>query len=268
MVYESAVLPSAQKRPAESRIEYQDRHHHANEQPEATINTPLMVANSVPIGHCGWGTSHEGGFNLEMQVIATAPENPFDEQPLQEWRPHGIYSETPLDYQGDSRSEYSYRWASSTHLVHQAGGVFLPYQVPLASPSPTYAYGLAHYLDPQLGDLTQQDWGIHEQSSAGGIHSDTPTLPSEPRVSPLQDSHIDTALRSNDSGSGGQNTLEPTTSTSLPNSQRKGTRRRYGEIERLYACNWVGCEKAYGSLGCLNTHIIFQSHFPKRTPEG
>ncbi|KAH8898428.1 hypothetical protein GQ53DRAFT_837335 [Thozetella sp. PMI_491] len=50
-------------------------------------------------------------------------------------------------------------------------------------------------------------------------------------------------------------------------SRQPKTQARYEEIERMYACAWEGCEKAYGTLNHLNAHVIMQSHGPKRTPE-
>ncbi|KAI9885165.1 MAG: ATP-dependent RNA helicase dbp2 [Watsoniomyces obsoletus] len=49
--------------------------------------------------------------------------------------------------------------------------------------------------------------------------------------------------------------------------QHKRPRRRYEEIERMYRCDWKGCEKAYGTLNHLNAHVTMQSHGVKRTPE-
>lgn len=50
------------------------------------------------------------------------------------------------------------------------------------------------------------------------------------------------------------------------NSARKRPRRRYDEIERLYPCNWPGCQKSYGTLNHLNAHVAMQKHGSKRTP--
>ena len=56
---------------------------------------------------------------------------------------------------------------------------------------------------------------------------------------------------------------------SLPgNTVRKRPRRRYDEIERLYACNFPGCTKAYGTLNHLNAHVTMQKHGSKRSPQG
>ena len=56
---------------------------------------------------------------------------------------------------------------------------------------------------------------------------------------------------------------------SLPgNTVRKRPRRRYDEIERLYACNFPGCTKAYGTLNHLNAHVNMQKHGAKRHPNG
>ena len=56
---------------------------------------------------------------------------------------------------------------------------------------------------------------------------------------------------------------------SLPgNTVRKRPRRRYDEIERLYACNYPGCTKSYGTLNHLNAHVNMQKHGVKRHPNG
>ncbi|OZJ02022.1 hypothetical protein BZG36_05228 [Bifiguratus adelaidae] len=47
---------------------------------------------------------------------------------------------------------------------------------------------------------------------------------------------------------------------------KKRPRRRYNEIERLYACNYPGCTKSYGTLNHLNAHVSMQGHGPKRLP--
>ncbi|CUA74632.1 hypothetical protein RSOLAG22IIIB_05640 [Rhizoctonia solani] len=47
---------------------------------------------------------------------------------------------------------------------------------------------------------------------------------------------------------------------------RKRPRRRYDEIERLYACSFEDCTKAYGTLNHLNAHVTMQKHGAKRNP--
>ncbi|RHZ84278.1 hypothetical protein Glove_84g163 [Diversispora epigaea] len=47
---------------------------------------------------------------------------------------------------------------------------------------------------------------------------------------------------------------------------KKRPRRRYDEIERHYACNYVGCTKSYGTLNHLNAHVQMQKHGLKRHP--
>ncbi|OCF35627.1 hypothetical protein I316_02682 [Kwoniella heveanensis BCC8398] len=47
---------------------------------------------------------------------------------------------------------------------------------------------------------------------------------------------------------------------------KKRPRRRFDEIERLYACGWNGCEKSYGTLNHLNAHVAMQKHGEKRLP--
>ncbi|SCV74965.1 BQ2448_7994 [Microbotryum intermedium] len=46
----------------------------------------------------------------------------------------------------------------------------------------------------------------------------------------------------------------------------KRPRRRFDEIERLYGCDYPGCQKSYGTLNHLNSHKTMQKHGPKSTP--
>ena len=68
--------------------------------------------------------------------------------------------------------------------------------------------------------------------------------------------------------------VQPSLMTAHRRSQRgdpeyvKRPRRRAEEVERLYTCNWPGCDKAYGALNHLNTHVRNAEHGPKREPKG
>lgn len=46
----------------------------------------------------------------------------------------------------------------------------------------------------------------------------------------------------------------------------KRTRRKFGEIERVYTCTYSNCDKAYGTLNHLNTHINYQKHGERKLP--
>lgn len=48
----------------------------------------------------------------------------------------------------------------------------------------------------------------------------------------------------------------------------KRPRRRAEEVDRQYRCSWQGCDKAYGALNHLNTHVRNANHGPKREPRG
>lgn len=48
----------------------------------------------------------------------------------------------------------------------------------------------------------------------------------------------------------------------------KRPRRRADEVERIYVCNWPECDKSYGALNHLNTHVRNAEHGPKREPKG
>jgi hypothetical protein len=68
--------------------------------------------------------------------------------------------------------------------------------------------------------------------------------------------------------------VRPSLMTTHRRSQRgdpeyvKRPRRRAEEVERLYTCTWPGCDKAYGALNHLNTHVKNAEHGPKREPKG
>lgn len=47
----------------------------------------------------------------------------------------------------------------------------------------------------------------------------------------------------------------------------KRQRKKFDEIDRHYLCNFENCNKAYGTLNHLNTHVMIQNHGPKRMPE-
>ncbi|PCD21430.1 hypothetical protein AU210_016393 [Fusarium oxysporum f. sp. radicis-cucumerinum] len=48
--------------------------------------------------------------------------------------------------------------------------------------------------------------------------------------------------------------------------EKKRTRRRPDQIDRIYKCGWNDCDKAYGTLNHLNAHVTMQSHGQKRVP--
>ena len=73
----------------------------------------------------------------------------------------------------------------------------------------------------------------------------------------------------NSNSNGGDPSSKTYSFVSLPgNTVRKRPRRRYDEIERLYACAFPGCTKAYGTLNHLNAHVNMQKHGSKRHPNG
>lgn len=47
--------------------------------------------------------------------------------------------------------------------------------------------------------------------------------------------------------------------------RKKRPRRKFQEIERLYACDFPNCQKAYGTLNHLNAHITMQGHGARKT---
>jgi hypothetical protein len=55
--------------------------------------------------------------------------------------------------------------------------------------------------------------------------------------------------------------------SNYPSSSQKRKRRRYEEIDRIYACKYDGCDRSYGTLNHLNTHVALHGHGEKRTPK-
>ncbi|OBA17415.1 uncharacterized protein OGAPODRAFT_6914 [Ogataea polymorpha] len=53
---------------------------------------------------------------------------------------------------------------------------------------------------------------------------------------------------------------------SPPSEANKRKRRKAHEVVRLYKCNHESCQKAYGTLNHLNSHIVLQKHGQKRSP--
>lgn len=62
--------------------------------------------------------------------------------------------------------------------------------------------------------------------------------------------------------------VETSSIQTKPFLRRGKTRRRYCEIERIYQCEWNGCDKAYGTLSHLNAHVTARKHGDKRVPSG
>ncbi|GAV26566.1 hypothetical protein PMKS-000020 [Pichia membranifaciens] len=50
-------------------------------------------------------------------------------------------------------------------------------------------------------------------------------------------------------------------------SRCRRKRKKAFEVERHYRCNYQFCNKAYGTLNHLNTHILIQKHGKKRLPQ-
>jgi hypothetical protein len=49
---------------------------------------------------------------------------------------------------------------------------------------------------------------------------------------------------------------------------KKRHRRSAQDIDRIYKCGWDGCDKAYGLVRNLNTHILVQGHGGTRSKAG
>lgn len=69
------------------------------------------------------------------------------------------------------------------------------------------------------------------------------------------------------SGSSSTGWWTPPLDTGSSTERKKRPRRKFHEIDRMYACGYKGCDKQYGTLTHLNFHVALQSHGEKRSAE-
>ncbi|WVF65482.1 hypothetical protein IAT40_000210 [Kwoniella sp. CBS 6097] len=87
-----------------------------------------------------------------------------------------------------------------------------------------------------------------------------------PGAAPIRSSYMSSSLGAKPSQSGEMSQNEFSLLQLGGPAPKKRPRRRFDEIERLYACGWNGCEKSYGTLNHLNAHVAMQKHGEKRLP--
>ncbi|WVQ93153.1 hypothetical protein IAU59_000217 [Kwoniella sp. CBS 9459] len=87
-----------------------------------------------------------------------------------------------------------------------------------------------------------------------------------PGAAPIRSSYISSSLGGKPGQSGELSQNEFSLLQLGGPAPKKRPRRRFDEIERLYACGWNGCEKSYGTLNHLNAHVAMQKHGEKRLP--
>ncbi|KAG8860342.1 hypothetical protein FRB96_003991 [Tulasnella sp. 330] len=130
--------------------------------------------------------------------------------------------------------------------------------------SPTRPGMVSPPESPPIAPTAAPEPSSHASGSRGSVvlASEPPTTSSLP---PVYHSHLQYPI----SPPGGKTDVEGKTYTflSLPgNIIKKRPRRKPGEIERLYRCNYQDCSKSYGTLNHLNAHVHMQRHGAKRTP--
>ncbi|KIJ55718.1 hypothetical protein M422DRAFT_240334 [Sphaerobolus stellatus SS14] len=214
----------------------------------------------------GYGTHHydEHRYSSSSQYFSNPPPDTyFNERRLNEQYMRSSAAHIPR-LSGTNNAPSGYSAASFDY-----GNVR---NMPEFDPRPPHA----GWTPKEEDDEAQQ----RELLSGGGMSSRTPPAGGDMGLhpgdlSPRSDS-LSPGLSSlsalsggpNGSGASGSGVNSKTYSfVSLPgNAVRKRPRRRYDEIERLYACSWPECTKAYGTLNHLNAHVTMQRHGSKRSP--
>ena len=146
-------------------------------------------------------------------------------------------------YSDYSTSGFGHPPGLSAAIGNGGGGIVHPMAMhhPHAAPQPSY-YHLAS--NPAAGHM-----------GAYGGH------PTQIHQLPPQHYHLQHAAAHGDQSQADKYSFVP-----LPAQPKKRPRRRFEEIERIYDCNYPGCNKAYGTLNHLNAHVSMQKHGPKRVP--
>ena len=167
--------------------------------------------------------------------------------------------------------------SSSDPFLHQAPGISPNYQHMLQYQRPEHEWmprraseGFSEYNRSGMSDTARPDTAASAFSSYSTGSGDQHGFP------PTHHFPYNMVSASDPESSGSITELAPTTGGNpqkynfvpLPNQPKKRPRRRFEEIERLYDCNYPGCNKAYGTLNHLNAHASMQKHGPKRLPSG
>lgn len=161
--------------------------------------------------------------------------------------PSTSYSVRP----GTATSEYDVRYrpdTSDTARPDTAISMYSNYSTATAHPD---GYSVAHpslYNTVGLSDPHSNKAGLSDYAHTQNSHSYANGAPASQQRP----------------GTAGEDMNFITT----PGQPKKRPRRRFEEIERLYDCNYPGCNKAYGTLNHLNAHVSMQKHGPKRLPAG
>ncbi|KAL5531429.1 hypothetical protein ACEPAG_4306 [Sanghuangporus baumii] len=143
-----------------------------------------------------------------------------------------------------------------------------------ALPSPHY-YPSRGYTGPAAGTYPlygpSEDAPYDARPQTGSSDSSSPSYPYPQGAVSSGSRGLPNTLNPHQADYANFGGADPSSKTysfvALPgNTVRKRPRRRYDEIERLYACNFPGCTKAYGTLNHLNAHVNMQKHGPKRHP--
>lgn len=129
--------------------------------------------------------------------------------------------------------------------------------------TPHFSQNMYPYALPPLTDPAAASHLWDYQNSAGSYTSYAHSRPSDVHLHPRPMTADSYSLPT--SAAAFYSASRP---LGLADQPKKRARRRYDEIERMYACNYQGCSKAYGTLNHLNAHISMQKHGPKRLPHG
>lgn len=191
---------------------------------------------------------------------------------------HAAYASSP--YQPAQNSQMFHRASISGPIMHShyaphsgtpnsshtTGGAppaandMAAWGTPSGSARPHTADGM---FGSQIGNLPTQ-WSAANMSGPADYSRNA--RGSNASMSSIQDGSSSGKVFSYMPGNGDDSSSVGGSESQSGSGAKKRPRRRYDEIERLYPCNWAGCQKSYGTLNHLNAHVAMQKHGSKRSP--
>jgi hypothetical protein len=195
-----------------------------------------------------------------MKFSAKGQHHPNNsrEVPL-DWLPTNLHEEIP---------EMDLITHPGVHPSSNAGSSVFQYHYSMPERPDELSCNLSTFDMPleTIQSFLQRPQRLRHDSYSGRMMNIPPSLSHDEIESILMDP-VDENIRHNyyhDS----MNNYNPSQYTFVqenPGVKKKRQRRCPSEIERNYYCTWPSCNKAYGTLSHLNTHIKLQGHGPIKT---
>lgn len=251
----------------------------------ATYNGAGFPANFGGARHVAYGAARQGLSNVPENVQQRPPGTAGSTADLFAHQPPPLASTSasaayPHHYAGYQRPGTDHNIRREDHYRPGTSDTMRP-DTAISTFSDYSATGFGHPpgLSAAMGGNANamQPMAIHQQHAAGGAHPAYYNV-AQHSAGLLNGHHAVYAhhqqqathpyhLHQYGAGHDDQNPgADKYSFVPLPSQPKKRPRRRFEEIERIYDCNYPGCNKAYGTLNHLNAHVSMQKHGPKRVP--